>query len=142
MCLSSGGCCLGPDGAEVLGELLTKMASSLKVLGLETAELEDDGVEKIASAFAGVDNVVEVLRLAENELEEGALNALIGVDFPKLKLLSLKDNMELEDLDDKKKEIKDKFSNAVVCIDDDDEEVVEKPDEEVDALADAFAGLK
>lgn len=134
---------MGPDGAEVLGELLTKVASTLKVLGLETAELEDDGVGKIASAFAGVDNVVEVLRLAENELEEGALDALMDVDFPKLKLLSLKDNMELEELDDKKKEIRDKFSNAVVCIDDDDEEIeiVEKPDEEVDALADAFAGL-
>ena len=137
-----GGCCLGPDGAEVLCELIGKMASSLKVLSVETSELEDDGVSKIASAFSGVDNVVEELRLSENELEEGALDALIGASFPKLRLLSLKDNMELEDLEDKKKEIRDKFPNAVVCIDDDDEEeVAEQPDAAVDALADQLAGL-
>ena len=112
------------------------------MLSVETSELEDDGVSKIASAFSGVDNVVEELRLSENELEEGALDALIGASFPKLRLLSLKDNMELEDLEDKKKEIRDKFPNAVVCIDDDDEEeVAEQPDAAVDALADQLAGL-
>ena len=136
-----GGCCLGPDGAEVLGELITKMATSLKVLSLETAELEDDGVGKIASALAGVgNNTIEVLRLGENELEKGSIDALLDVNLPKLKLLSLKDNMELEELDEKKQEIKDKFSHATVCIDDDDNDEIieEKPDEEVDALAAAL----
>lgn len=140
-----GGNGLGPDGAEVVRELITAMASTLKVLNLETAELEDDGLCKIVSALSSVDNIVEELRLAENELEEVSLDVLIGATLPKLRLLSLKDNMELDDLDDKKAELRSKFPNAVVCIDDDDEEepavVVEVPDASVDALADQLAGM-
>ena len=141
----TGGCCLGPDGAEVLGELLTKMAGTLKKLSLETAELEDDGVKKIVAAYEGIEEktVLEVLRLAENELEEASLDALMDLKLPKLRLLSLKENMELEDLDEKKSEIKSKLAPAIVLIDDDDEEmeVQEEPDAEVDELANQLAGV-
>mmetsp|Transcript_42401 Transcript_42401/g.102134 ORF Transcript_42401/g.102134 Transcript_42401/m.102134 type:complete len:451 (+) Transcript_42401:228-1580(+) len=143
--LNLGGCCLGPDGGEVLGELLTKMTGSLKVLSLETAELEDDGVKKIVAAYEGIEDktVLEVLRLDENELEEASLDALMDLKLPKLRLLSLKENIELEDLDEKKSEIKSKLAPTFVLIDDDDEEmeVQEEPDAEVDELADQLAGV-
>jgi Ran GTPase-activating protein (RanGAP) involved in mRNA processing and transport len=144
--LIAGGCCLGPDGAEVLAELLTKMAGSLTVLSLDTAELEGDGVKKIIGAYDGIESttVLEVLRLAENDLEESSLDALMGLKLPKLRLLSLKENAELEDLDDKKSEIKSKLSPAVVLIDDDDDEEVavpEEPDAQINELADQLAGV-
>lgn len=136
---------MGPDGAEVLAELLTKMAGTLKALSVETAELEDDGVQKIVAAYDGIEDktVLEELILAENELEEASLDALMDLKLPKLRLLSLKENMELEDLDDKKSEIKSKLAPAVVLIDDDDEEieVQEQPDAQVDELADMIANV-
>jgi len=141
--LNTGGCCLGVDGAEVLVELITKMIPTLKVLSLEMAELEDDGVAKILSAFDDeTDNVLEELRLSENELEEASLDALLNANLPKLRLLTLKDNMELEGLDDKKAELKAKFSKTCIFINDDDEEeeIREDQDADVDALADQLAG--
>lgn len=115
------------------------------MLSLETAELEDDGVKKIVAAYEGIEDKtdLEVLRLAENELEEASLDALMDLKLPKLRLLSLKENMELEDLEEKKSEIKSKLAPAIVLIDDDDEEmeVQEEPDAEVDELANQLAGI-
>lgn len=125
--------------------MLREKLDTLKELKLETDEMENDGVEKIIGAFNG-DNCLEHLRLDENELDEGIVDILLDANLPKLRLLTLKDNMDLEEADDDQKEkIRNKFSGATVCIADDDEEaaaeVVEKPDADVDALADALAGL-
>jgi hypothetical protein len=140
---------LGPDGGPILAELLTLMAGSLKVLDLETAELEDDGVQGIVSAYEGIGRttVLEKLDLADNDLGETSLDVLMNLDLPKLKVLSLKGNMDLEeeDLEDKKALLKSKFASigCIVLIDEDDElvEVQEEPDEQVDELADQLAGV-
>ena len=132
----SGGGCLGPDGAEALQEALKANLMSTKTLQFRTAELEDEGVASIVGAFEGEDNVLEVLRLDENELGEAALDALIGANFPNLRMLSLMENLDLEDFDDKKQALRDKFPKARVCFDEDDqeEEVAEDKDDDVDAL--------
>lgn len=139
-----GGCGVGPGGAAALRELLVEKRGTLKKLKLATDELEDDGVECIIASFEGGDNVLEELRLDENEL--GSLKAFMDAKLPNLRLLSIKENMELEELedfDDWKQKLRDNFPKALVLIDDDDEEptVQEEADAEVDALADALAAL-
>jgi Ran GTPase-activating protein (RanGAP) involved in mRNA processing and transport len=139
-----GGCCIGPDGAEALNELLTKVKDSLKVLKLETDELETDGLGKIISAFDGSTNGLTHLHIDENELEEGAIDALLKSNLPNLRLLSMKENMDLEDVDDdKKQELRDKFPNARVFIEDSDEgDDGEQADDAVDELAQQMATLE
>ena len=119
--------------------------STLKELKLETNELENDGVEKIIGAFKG-ENVLTTLILDSNELDDASIDILMEANLPKLRVLSLKDNMDLEEADDEKKdELRNKFPGASVLIADDDKapeaDVVEKADADVDALADALAAL-
>lgn len=125
--------------------MLREKLGTLKELKLETDEFENDGVEKIVAAFEG-ENVLTTLKLDENELDDGAIDFLMEGNFPSLRVLSLKENMDLDEADDdKKEELRSKFPSAAVLIADDDElpraEVEEKPDADVDALADALAGL-
>ena len=137
---------MGPDlGAEAMQELLTEIRGTLKVLKLETDELENDGVSKVLAPFNELRNVLNVLCLDENELDDGVVDALLGCNLPNLRRLSLKDNMELEELDDdKKEEIRAKFKGAKVAFDDDEDdgdEDDEEPDADVDDLAAQMASL-
>ena len=110
-----------PDGAEALKELLATQLGSLKTLQLETNELGNDGVENILAPFADGNNVLEHLRLDENELDEGAIDAFLHTCIPKLRRLTLKDNMDLADADDDKKEtLRSHFGGAKIYFDDDD----------------------
>jgi hypothetical protein len=137
---------LTPDGAEALKDLLTAQVDTLKKLQLETNELGNDGVEKILEPFVDGNNVLEHLRLDENELDEGAIDALLNATFPNLRRLTLKDNMDLGDVDaDQKAKLRSHFGRAKIYFDDDDceekddeQETAEKPDAEVGDLADLF----
>lgn len=125
--------------------MVREKLSSLKVLKLELCELGSDGVEKILAAFKG-DNCLERLYLDENELDDAAIDVLLGANLPKLVLLSLKDNELDEADDDKKEELRKKFSNATVIISDEDEEAAkaaekETSDADIDALTAATAKL-
>ena len=74
--------------------------------------------------------------------DEEAINALLASHLPCLKILSLRDNMDLEDVeDDKKNELREKFSKAKVYFEEDQSESEqEKKDAEVDDLAGLLAG--
>ena len=126
-------------------ELIKSNLSTLKILKLETNEMENDGVEKVLSAFNDESNVLTQLWLDENELSEDIVDTILSCKLPKLRRLSLKDNMDLEEVeDDKKDAIRKQFANAKVYFDEEDDEGdnEEQQDAEVDDLAAAMAGLQ
>ncbi|CAB9524954.1 Ribonuclease inhibitor [Seminavis robusta] len=138
--LDLSGCIVTPEGGEAMQEMLQQQAASLKELKLETNELGSDGVECILKCFADIDNPpLQHLRLDENELDEAAITALLDATFPNLRRLTLKDNMDLDELDDDKKaELRAHFSKARIYFDEEvdgkEEDHEDAPDAAVDAL--------
>lgn len=146
ICLRIGACALGPYGAESLAELVKANIGTLKTLKLETNELENDGVEKLLSVFCDDNNVLTELWLDENDLGEDIVSAILACKIPNLNRFSLRENPDLEELEDDKKEaVRKKFPNAKVFIDEEDDEGdgdEQKGDVAVDDLAAAMAGLQ
>ena len=103
-CSILGGCEIGEEGAEVIAKFLGEHLDTLKVVGLGLNEFGNAGVKTILDAFSGKKNCVEKLVLDENDLEEDAIDFLLEANLPALKVLSLKENMDLEEASDEKKE--------------------------------------
>lgn len=136
---------MGPDGAENLQELLTYNLETLEILKVDLDELGTDGVSKVLAPFNDGNSALTQLWLDENELDEGVIDHILACNMPKLRRLSLTENMDLEDLDDdKKEEIRAKFLGTKVYFDEAEakEGDQERPDETVDDLAAAMAGLQ
>lgn len=125
------------EGAEVLAEFLQETASSLTYLNLDFNELGDDGVAVLVEAFSASRNALEVLSLNGNEIESSGAKALVRTDFPKLKLLSLDDNMEVV-----KDHLKSKYGSVVFFGEDDDEGEAAEPDNDMETLLQQFAAAK
>ena len=125
------------EGAGVLSEYLHNVSSSLIYLNLDFNELGDDGVAVLMEAFSASRNVLEVLSLNGNEIESIGAKALVRTDFPKLKRLSLDDNMDIV-----KDHLKLKYGSVAVFGEDDDEEDEAQPDGDMATLLQQFAAAK
>ena len=85
-------------------------------------------------AFSASRNVIEVLSLNGNEIESVGAKALVRTSFPKLKHLSLDDNMDLP-----KEHLRSKYGSIVFFGEEDDEEEEAEADNDMDTLLQQFA---
>jgi hypothetical protein len=99
---------LGAKGARVLADFLQTQTECLVLLHAATNEFGDEGIPILLEPFSACRNVLEELSLEMNEIEEEGTKALISAFFPKLRVLNLRDNDDMN-----QKHIRAKYGDRV-----------------------------
>ena len=130
---------MATEGAQILANLLQKQSTSLCCLNVDFNELGDDGVCIILEPFAAARNCLEELSLNGNEVEKRGAEALVRATLPKLKRLSLDDNMGIP-----KKYLRAKYGDKVFFGDDDDDDDADEDegDKDMNDLISHLAAVK
>jgi len=121
----------------ILASYLHDVSSTLVYLNLDYGYLGDEGVAVLMQVFSASRNVIEFLSLNDNDIESVGAKALVRTSFPKLKHLSLEDNMEIE-----KAHLRSKYGSIVSFGSDDSEEEEAEADVDMDTLLQQFAAAK
>jgi Ran GTPase-activating protein (RanGAP) involved in mRNA processing and transport len=99
-------------------------------------EFGDEGIPILLEPFSACRNVLEDLKLDQNEIEGEGTKALISASFPKLKSLNLEENDDMV-----KKQVIAKYGDIVNFGDEDEGDMdAEEADEDIDTLIQQMAG--
>ena len=119
-----------------MSEFLYTQATSIRCLNVDSNELADEGVCILMAPLAAARNCIEELSLNQNEIEKQGAEALVRAHLPKLKKLSLDDNMDIP-----KTYLRKKYGDLVYFGEDEDDDEEEEKDDGMEDLIKQFSGL-